>query len=1591
MGIRGTLLVAFAVVWAFVLVGSGTAIETLSQVRRIIAEVTQDRAQALTESDQIASQTERAVTMAITTARPISTVTDTAKFDQQIKELRWAENRLITTTATLHSRNTPGKAEILSLSDRIVANIDILIGVTQERLSARTAVLEAVSAATNADLFFEQSADPKRRVFGSDVARMAESDQPAGAQKSVSGQELEALYSFDRVELRTETVYRNLLAAAQTVSITDLDYQKVALRRATVDLQRDLGSLPDDAGELRQAATRLLQMVDSPDGVVSQRRRELEAIARGVTLLEDTTTLSNQLLDKVDEMVESDNRALMEGSGRAAAAAHDSIMRMVAVMLVSLICSALIVWLYVFRNLAGRLARVRDAMLRLAGGEIGIELPEERDDEVGRMAASLRVFRDTAEAAERRATALETAKSSTEAALTTLETVAGAGQEITGALDIGKLGDILYRQLSSLMELSVLYIGRLEDEAIQIVVRVEEGRRVPVFSTFRLDDPVRIAARSVREQREIVSYRGPEEAKAIALADTMPTLSAIYRPLTVGDRKLGAISVQSVREHVYSERERYVFHMLAAYAAVALDNAETYRRLAAVDTLETLGDIGQKLTATLDLERVYDILYDNLAALMDVHAFSVSLLTEGGDTMLLQRYVEDGKRLSIDVPISVHSERTSALSIREQREILREKTESEAAAVAMPGTLPMRTSLFRPLSVGEHKLGVMVVQSRNPTAYGERERRIFQVLAAYAAVAVSNASAYRRLAAVDTLQVLAKAGQEITAALEFDQVLETFYGHISSILDAQIFCVGVLSADGRTVEFPYFIDGGRKRDAKLTLDVDDPHHEGMQCIREQREIMVEQDEERAAFFASKDGAVPVHSLLFYPLTAGDRKLGVISVQSGRKHAYGERELFVFRTLASYAAIAIANADAYRRLAAIDMLEALARIGQELTSTLDFERVFETLHGHMRTMLDAQIFLIGLLDGDGRQIRYPYCIDRNRRVPVATATTMDDPVDAGALSMREQREVLIDASEAEAAFFAAKFGVSAALTVLSRPLTVGDRRLGVILVKAGRKNAYGDRERLIFRMLAAYAAVAVANADAYRTVEQSRDALNQKSTHIAGLLDNSGQGFLSFGRDLTVEPEHSRACETMLGSAPAGRSAGEVLFGPDRRLGDLLRSVVERVAKTEDRSRQAIYLSLLPTNLERQGRLLEAAYKMLDAHRIMVVLTDITTTKRLAEQAEREQRRQRLIVAAVTDGHNFFDTVSAFTSFIGDTLQTLLERDTEPATALKEIHRQVHTLKGLLAQSSFHEAPRALHALEDDLNELRQLGDGLALDDIDRVVRAAAIEQVFDEEIDILRAALGPNFLRDGSRVSLSTTQARQLEELANALLLGRAVDTGDLATRALLSRVARLGDVSLRELIQRYNWVTSQVATRLEKQVALIEVQSERDVLVDPDRFGPFIRSLVHIFRNAVAHGIEAPEVRAALGKEEAGRIRCRIVEEGNAIALTITDDGAGVDIAAIRKRLIAAGAVAPQEVVAMSEDEIVDTVFLDGISTAEHGDDISGRGVGLAAVRAEVVRLDGYVQVRTTRGQGTEFIFHLPLAPRSLDAPAPPTRFAAV
>jgi len=246
------------------------------------------------------------------------------------------------------------------------------------------------------------------------------------------------------------------------------------------------------------------------------------------------------------------------------------------------------------------------------------------------------------------------------------------------------------------------------------------------------------------------------------------------------------------------------------------------------------------------------------------------------------------------------------------------------------------------------------------------------------------------------------------------------------------------------------------------------------------------------------------------------------------------------------------------------------------------------------------------------------------------------------------------------------------------------------------------------------------------------------------------------------------------------------------------------------------------------------------------------------------------------------------------------------------------------------------------------------------VHADKLDQLIDLVGELVIAGAGTSLLarRSGDSALMESTSVlrRLVEDIRDSALQLRMVQIGETFNR--FNRVVR--DAS-REMGKSIDLVITGADTELDKSVV--------EKLGDP---------LMHLVRNAIDHGIEAPALRAERGKAENGTVQLNAYHDSGSIIIEVIDDGGGLPKDKIRAKAIAKGLI--DAAATLSDHEIINLIFEAGFSTADQVTNISGRGVGMDVVRRNIQSLRGSVEVSTVEGEGSTFTVRLPLTLAIID-----------
>jgi two-component system chemotaxis sensor kinase CheA len=369
----------------------------------------------------------------------------------------------------------------------------------------------------------------------------------------------------------------------------------------------------------------------------------------------------------------------------------------------------------------------------------------------------------------------------------------------------------------------------------------------------------------------------------------------------------------------------------------------------------------------------------------------------------------------------------------------------------------------------------------------------------------------------------------------------------------------------------------------------------------------------------------------------------------------------------------------------------------------------------------------------------------------------------------------------------------------------------------------------------------------------------------------------------------------------------------------------------------------------------------------------------------------------------------------------LEQDPNGGERLAEIFRAVHTLKGSSGMLGYPKLETVAHAGESLLGALRDgklalspalISGLLAMVDALRAL-LRAIERTGGEgdgdyssvvqSLEELLRAPSPGIaahtvLADipeagrtvaGATVRVDLGLLDRLMDLAGELALSRnevlrllaarsdGADTGasqrlKRVTSAMQDAVMKARLQPIGSLWKKFPRLARDLAVACGKQVT-VEMEGS-EIELDRGILEAIRHPLTHILRNAIAHGIEGPEQRIRAGKTPTGRLHLRAFHGEGRVRVEVSDDGAGIDLERVRRRALEMGLITPEQAAKMGERELAALVFAPGFTTVATVTRVSGRGVGLDVVRANIEKIGGTVDLQSASGKGTSLRFDIPL-----------------
>jgi len=497
-----------------------------------------------------------------------------------------------------------------------------------------------------------------------------------------------------------------------------------------------------------------------------------------------------------------------------------------------------------------------------------------------------------------------------------------------------------------------------------------------------------------------------------------------------------------------------------------------------------------------------------------------------------------------------------------------------------------------------------------------------------------------------------------------------------------------------------------------------------------------------------------------------------------------------------------------------------------------------------------------------------------------------------------------------------------------------------------------------------------------------DLARSQQESVQLLMDHLPLGVLSVDAALVVDPVYSATTSRMLGTDRIPGQELDALLQLDERRQGQLRDFLDMLRTG----------MLDPVDLEPLNPLLgfdfqrtvEQRYLRMQffqmagseqaGERVLGVLEDITVQHATELELARKQEENAQLRAIAEDPDLFRDFISetrAILTRVGPLIAELADCDQgeRREQLIHAIFRGVHTIKGGSSSLKLGEVTQIAGGMEDALSPLREHPEDAEFDELLPMLQDGLqrLAQALDRVCAISRKLLGDEVEDpDDPLLHIHLLEIHKL--MAEAQRLSQQLN--DERCCHFVGRLAELRHIPARKAFARAIKLVPGVAERLGKEVDFRMLGSDEGV--DCRYARELTAALVHLLRNAIDHGLEDADLRLQRGKSATGSLTLSVSQIEDKLLVQVRDDGAGLDLDQIRARGIELGLLDTER--ELNQDQAMELLFAPGFTTAGQISDISGRGVGLDAVKDAVVDgLGGKIEIDSQPGKGCCFRLIVP------------------
>jgi signal transduction histidine kinase/HAMP domain-containing protein len=752
--------------------------------------------------------------------------------------------------------------------------------------------------------------------------------------------------------------------------------------------------------------------------------------------------------------------------------------------------------------LSGPITRLTAVAAKIAEGDLTAQAEAESRDEIGLLATTFNSMttqlRQTMEGLEQRVADLKRAEANIRQRTAQMEALRQVELKLTAQLNLDTL---LHSIVSRAMELlggtaGGLALYRPERDVLEAIAGTGDAT-VPIGSTFRRGEGLSGRIWETGEPQVVDDY---QHWDGRAATYERPSITAVvgvpvrWGSTGTGEEFLGTLIVQADAPRTFSPADVDLLSLFATQAAIAIRNVRLYEEAQSTsEQLAIVNRIARAASATMDLDDLLEIVYQEISAIFQADAFLVALYDEETDELNFRLQIDEGEREPLRLrPLGIG---LTSFVVTEKRPLLIQDFEQERDHLPPPvlcGTMKAPASwLGVPMQVGERVVGVICVQAYRPHAYGEEEQLLLSTIADQVAIALENARLFQAEREQRELsEGLEHAAAAVSSTLHLDRVLDHILEQVERVVAGDAFNIMLIEDEhAQVVRWRgYEPFAAEKLVSTVTFRIAEVP--GLQQMVETGEPIVIRDTMTYPSWVGTPGMEWLHSYVAAPIQVGGVTVGFLNVDGTRPGQFGPADARRLEAFASHAATAIENARLFGAVQQrVAEMETLQRTSLQLTSSLDLSAVLDSIATSTLTLVGANDCHIYLYDEEADTFAFGTALWKDGRHEAAVQAPRPDGITATVA--RGRHPVVINDAPSHPLYTTPEAQEWSVQAIAGFPLKRAGRVLGVFTIAFLRPHTFSQEELRVLGLLADQAAIAIENAQLYRRLRDHAKQLEQR--------------------------------------------------------------------------------------------------------------------------------------------------------------------------------------------------------------------------------------------------------------------------------------------------------------------------------------------------------------------------------------------------------------------------------------------------------------------------------------------------------------------